>query len=698
MKTLIITEKPSVAMNICAALDITSNRDHRGYIENENMIISWCVGHLIELAEPSAYGDRYRKWTYDSLPILPDDWKYEIKEDTADQFDILKELMDRDDVTEIIEATDAGREGELIFRLVYDMAGCKKPFKRLWISSMEAAAIREGFDNLKSGSDYDNLYDSARCRQEADWLVGINGTRLFTTLYGKTLKVGRVQTPTLAMLVKRDSEIKDFKKEPYYIVHIASDSLDAVSRSFKDKAEADTLADRCSNKDATVVSVVKEEKTVAAPALYDLTTLQRDANKLFGYTAKQTLDYTQSLYEKKLVTYPRTDSRFLSDDMENTARSVLALARQEFSISGKNSSADDYSKILNSKKVSDHHAIIPTVEIAGLKEKSLPATEMNILSLIAVRLASAVSEKHSYTTTKAVLSCEGEDFTLTGKTVTNMGWKEIDDTFRKSFETGEKKKESILPELSEGQVIKDASSKVVENFTKPPKFYTEDSLLSAMEKAGAKETSDDAERKGLGTPATRAEIIEKLVSDGFVKREKKNLIPTEDGIKLITVLPDKLKSASLTAEWENELAKIAKGEADAASFMTGIRKSVADMVSENHEVSEEQRDIFGSVDGYYLGKCPRCGCDVIKGKYGAYCTKKCGMKLGKAMGKELTEEQIRKLLNGEKILVKGIQSKKGKTFDAYLTPKGINDFSYTDKDGQEISGFQFDYHMEFPKK
>ena len=696
MKKLIITEKPSVAANICEALGIKDSGYNRGYIEDDNYVVSWCFGHLIELAEPSAYGEQYRKWNYETLPIMPNVWKYEVKEKTKDQFMVLKSLLNRGDI-EPVEATDCGREGEAIFRLVYEMAGCTKPFERLWISSMESEAIREGFKNLKPGSDYDSLYSSAKCRQEADWLVGINGTRLFSTLYGKTLKVGRVQTPTLATLVKRASEIKDFKKEPYYTVHIIKDGLDAVSKSISDRTEAGNMALKCNGNAATVDSVTEEEKTAAAPLLYDLTSLQRDANRLFGYTAKQTLEYTQSLYEKKLLTYPRTDSRFLSDDMEDTARKVLSMVRRSFDFI-KEEGFDNYGKILNSRKVTDHHAIIPTVEIENADLASIPDTEKNILSLVSVRLACAVGEPHKYTSIKAVLTCAGEEFTLKGRTVIKKGWKETEDSFKKAFGLNKKDKESDLPALVEGQVFLDVESKAVEGFTKPPKAYTEDTLLSSMERAGSDEMTADVERKGLGTPATRADIIEKLVTDGFVKREKKQLIPTEDGIKLIYVLPDNLKSARLTSEWENELARIAKGEADPDAFLNGIKDMVKKLIAENHEVSDEQKAVFGIGDREILGKCPRCGSNVVKGKYGPYCTNKiCNMKLGKAMGKELSDDQVKKLLEGKRILVKGIKSKKGKTYDAYLTPKGISGFKYKDKDGQEKTGFQFDYHMEFPE-
>ncbi len=697
---LIITEKPSVAQAICTALGIKGKGKHTGHIEGEDRIISWCYGHLVELAEPVKYGEQYKKWSYDSLPIIPEKWKYEVKTGTKEQFDILKDLMERDDVTEIVEATDAGREGELIFRLVYESAECRKPVKRLWISSMEESAIKEGFENLKPGSDYDNLYRAAKCRQEADWLVGINATRLFSMLYGKTLKVGRVQTPTLAMLVDREAEIESFKKEPYYTVHIGNGSLDAASGKLKDKAEAERISEKCNGHQATVIAVAEEAKSVAAPKLYDLTSLQRDANRTFGFTAKQTLEYTQSLYEKKLVTYPRTDSQYLSNDMADTARDVLTVIMSVFDYISADMSEVDICRIMNSKKVTDHHAIIPTVEVGNVQLDTLTDGERKILSLTAMRLACAVSEKFSYTAVTAIISCNGEQFETSGKTVREKGWKGIEDTFKARFKTArEEKEETELPELSEGQTIERVEAKLVEGFTQPPKHYTEDSLLSSMERAGNSEMMDDVEREGLGTPATRADIIEKLVNDGFVTRNKKNLIPTEDGMKLITVLPDMVKSARLTAEWENALSKVAKGEMASKDFMDGIKKMVSDLVATYHAVSSEQRAVFCSETKGLLGKCPKCGGDVISGKYGPFCkTKECKMKFGWAMGTKLTEAQVKDLLEGKKILMKGLTNKNGKNYDAYLIPRGIREFSFKDKNGKEVSGFQYDYEMEFPRK
>ena len=698
---LVIAEKPSVAQSIAAVLGATQRKD--GYLEGNEYLVSWCVGHLVELAQPESYEEAWKKWSYESLPIIPQEWQHEVKSDTKAQYQILKKLMHDDRVDAVVCATDAGREGELIFRLTYNMAGCRKPMKRLWISSMEESAIRDGFHNLRPGSDYDNLYHSALCRQEADWLVGINGTRLFTVLYGgKALKVDRVQTPTLAMLVDRESKIMNFKKEAYYMAHIMGNGLDAVSEHISDKTEAGRIAGACENGQALVTSVVKEEKWVAPPKLYDLTTLQRDANRLFGFTAKQTLEYTQSLYEKKLVTYPRTDSQYLSDDMEGTAKNVIEAIFNSLLFEQNIMFNPDIKRILNSKKVTDHHAIIPTMEIIKQDLKAIPESEMKILSLCANRLLCATGEKHIYNSTKAEITCNNTVFKVSGKEVWKNGWKEFEDFFKNSYKTAEDKsdaeEEKKLPELREGMMIAVEQTKVSEHFTQPPKHYTEDSLLSAMERAGVEDMGDEVERKGLGTPATRADIIEKLVKDGFVKREKKQMIPTEDGMKLITILPDVVKSPKLTADWENELTLVSKGEVAAEQFMSGIEAMVTDLVKTYHSVSDEHKAMFGTGKGgqEVLGKCPKCGADVVKGKFGAYCTGKCGMNVGKALGVTLSDSQVKSLLQRKKILVKGLKGKKG-SYDAYLIPESIEKFSYT-KDGKEIKGFQYKFKMEFPQK
>lgn len=697
---LVIAEKPSVAQSIAAVLGATQRKD--GYLEGNEYLVSWCVGHLVELAQPESYEEAWKKWSYESLPIIPQEWQHEVKSDTKAQYQILKKLMHDDRVDAVVCATDAGREGELIFRLTYNMAGCRKPMKRLWISSMEESAIRDGFHNLRPGSDYDNLYHSALCRQEADWLVGINGTRLFTVLYGgKALKVGRVQTPTLAMLVDRESKIMNFKKEAYYMAHIMENGLDAVSEHISDKTEAERIAGACENGQALVTSVVKEEKWVASPKLYDLTTLQRDANRLFGFTAKQTLEYTQSLYEKKLVTYPRTDSQYLSDDMEGTARNVIEAIFNSLLFEQNIMFNPDVKKVLNSKKVTDHHAIIPTMEIVKQDLKAIPESEMKILSLCANRLLCATAEKHIYNSTKAELTCNGMVFKVSGKAIWKNGWKDFEDFFKNSYKTMEDKKDSDdtkkLLELTEGMTVMIEDTRVSEHFTQPPKHFTEDSLLSAMERAGSEDMDDDVERKGLGTPATRADIIEKLVKDGFVKREKKQMIPTEDGMKLITVLPDVVKSPKLTADWENELTQVSKGEVSAGQFLSGIKAMVSDLVKTYHSVSDEQKNMFGAGNTQEVfGVCPKCGGDVVKGKFGAYCKNKCGMNVSRALGVQLSDAQVKNLLAGKKILVKGLKGKKG-NYDAYLIPESIEDFSYT-KDGKEIKGSQYKFKMEFPHR
>ncbi|MEY8393086.1 DNA topoisomerase 3 [Lachnospiraceae bacterium 45-W7] len=692
---LVVTEKPSVAGAIARMLGADGRKD--GYFEGTGYIVSWCVGHLVEPTPPGAYSDAWKKWSMESLPMIPGEWQTEVKESVAKQFAILKGLMHDSRVSEIVNACDAGREGELIFRLVYEKAGCKKPIKRLWISSMEESAIRAGFAELKQGSDYERLYEAALCRQRADWLVGLNGTRLFTMRYGgKVLKVGRVQTPTLAMLVEREEKIKEFEKERYYTAHIFMDGMEAATERIDGRVQADMIAAACESGYAAVVSVTKEEKAVQPPKLYDLTMLQRDANRLFGFTAKQTLEYTQSLYEQKLVTYPRTDSQYLSDDMEDTVKGVIGAVYEAILFEKQSGARLDIKRVTDSKKVTDHHAIIPTMEIAKADLAAVPEGEMKILSLAANRLLCATGEKHEYETVRAELKCGGASFTVSGKSVTRNGWKDFEAALRRSYKTEEdkEKEERKLPELSEGMEFAVERAGVTEHFTSPPKHFTEDSLLLAMERAGAADTGADAERKGLGTPATRADIIEKLVHDGFVERKKKQLVPTEEGIKLIGVLPDAVKSPQLTADWENALALVAKGELPMQEFMGDIEKMVKGFVREFGGVSEE-KGLFG--DGVYevLGKCPKCGGDVVKGKYGAYCRNKCGMNVGRVMGAALTDSQVKSLLDGKKTLVKGLNGKKG-SYDAYLIPEGVKEYSYT-KDGKEIQGFQYRLKLEFPQ-
>lgn len=557
---LVIAEKPSVGMALAKALGVSDKKD--GYAEGENVIVSWCVGHLVGLANADMYDEKYKKWNIADLPIIPENWQFIVAEDKNKQFGVLRQLMEDSRVTEVVNACDAGREGELIFRLVYNKIGCNKPIKRLWISSMEETAIREGFANLRDGKEYENLYQSALCRAKADWIVGINATRLFSKLYNRTLNVGRVQTPTLAMLYERENSISNFQKEKYFNVHLKSVGLDAVHEKVKEQETAENIRKECDGQQAIVKSVKTERKTVNSPHLYDLTTLQREANRLYGFTAQQTLDYTQSLYEMKLVTYPRTDSQYITDDMDGTARSIAESVGKKFAHFEGLVLSPDTKRVINNKKVSDHHGIIPTVELANTDISSVPDGEKKILYLIANRLLCATSEPYIYETVTAEISCGGYSFVARGRNVISEGWKAIEKAFRNyqkcKDDTEEVEEESVA--LSEGQVIERAVTEVTEHFTQPPKHFTEDTLLSAMERAGTDELTEEVECSGLGTPATRASIIEKLTKSGFIKREKKNLVVTENGTDLISVMPDIIKSASMTADWENSLSLMAQGK------------------------------------------------------------------------------------------------------------------------------------------
>ena len=592
---LVIAEKPSVAQTIAAALGVKEKKD--GYIEGVGYLISWCVGHLVQLAEAAAYGEQYKKWSFDSLPILPEEWQYAVDPDKGKQFKTIKELMHRADVSEVVNACDAGREGELIFRFVYEVAGCKKPMRRLWISSMEDGAIKAGFASLKDGRDYGALFASALCRAKADWLIGINATRLFSCLYGKTLNVGRVQTPTLKMLTDRDAAISHFQKEKYYHVRLDLSGAEAASERISDKAEADALKGACETETAVCVSLTREKKTAAPPKLFDLTSLQREANRIFGYTAKQTLDLAQALYEKKLLTYPRTDSNYLTDDMEETAAKVIALLCGTLPFMAGMGFSPEIARVLNSKKVSDHHAIIPTMELAKTDLAALPESERNILTLAGARLLFTTAAPHSFEMVTAVFSCAGADFTARGKTVLAGGWKDLERRYRATLKDkpeadDEDNADGTLPELAEGQSFSNPAAKVTEHDTTPPKPHNEASLLSAMERAGNEDTDPDAERKGLGTPATRAAVIEKLVSSGFVERKGKQLIPTKDGNNLVCILPDNLTSPKLTAEWENNLTQIAKGAADPDEFLSGIEAMARELVKSYPFLSDNDKERF----------------------------------------------------------------------------------------------------------
>ena len=550
---LVLAEKPSVAQSIAKVLGANKRED--GYLEGSGYVVSWCVGHLVELAKPESYDEKYGKWSYNDLPIFPTDWKYNVSSGTKKQFGVLKKLMTRDDVDSLVCATDAGREGELIFRLVYHKAGCRKPFERLWISSMEDVAIKEGFENLRSGTEYDALYEAALCRERADWIVGINATRLFSTLYGQTLNVGRVMTPTLAMAVMREATISAFKTEPFYTVQIGLDGFTASSERYKKKSEAETVSSNCTV--ATVTKAECKEKSEKPPALYDLTSLQRDANRILGYTAQQTLDYTQNLYEKKLVTYPRTDSRFLTDDMEHSIPDLVHMIFNTFPVEGVDHVPIHGEQVVNNKKVTDHHAIIPTRELQKCNLEEFPKGELAILQLIANRLCVAVGDPYRYAESVMELDCGGTMFSAKGKTVLQEGWKTL---VRKSSSTKSDEKEQVLPSVSIGDELNVIGTEIKEGKTSPPKHFTEDTLLSALETAGADEMPEDVERKGLGTPATRAGIIEKLVRIGFLERKgdkkTKHLIPTHKGTALVTVMPEQIQSPSMTADWEEKLLLI----------------------------------------------------------------------------------------------------------------------------------------------
>ena len=668
---LVIAEKPSVARSIAAVIGATEKQT--GYWQGGGYLVSWCIGHLVSFAEAGQYDEKYCKWKYEDLPILPQPWQFIVPDEKKPQFETVRALLNRPDVDSVTAATDAGREGELIFRFVYQMAGCTKPVKRLWISSMEDAAIREGFANLRPDSDYDALYQSALCRAKADWLVGINATRLFSVLYHKTLTVGRVQTPTLKMLVDRDAKILRFQKERYYTVGIQSGNMKADSGRIASMDEANNLKAACAGNDAICASIQREKKTEPPPKLYDLTTLQREANRLFGFTAKQTLDYAQQLYEKKLLTYPRTDSQYLTEDMGQTTQYLVSDLLGLLSFAQGLALTADVSRVLNSKKVSDHHAIIPTTEFAKQGFTGLAESECKLMNLVCSKLLCAVAAPHEYETVTAVFSCAENEFTAKGKTVLVPGWKEIDQRFRSTMKAdGEEEVESLhtLPELAEGQSFR-VTSTVSEHFTSPPKAYTEDTLLSAMERAGAEDMPEDAERKGLGTPATRAAILEKLVQVGFVQRKGKQLVPTKEGSNLAVVLPESLTSPTLTAEWENRLTEIAKGSADPDEFMAEIEAQVRQLVKTYSCISADKQNLFQS-ERLIIGKCPRCGENVYEGKKNFYCGNRgCQFVMWKndrffeQRKKAFTPKIAAALLKNGKAKVKGLYSEKtGKTYDA----------------------------------
>ena len=635
MSILIVGEKPSVSRAISAVVGASSA--HKGYTEGNGYIVSWCVGHLVGLKFPNDYGNGWeQKWSFSPLPMIPDSWLFHVTDSTKAQYDLLKNLMNKDEVTEIICATDADREGECIFRYVYNMARCRKPVKRLWVSSLEESAIRKALSIMKPMSAYDNLFNAGYARARADWLVGMNGSRLFSVRYGDKLNIGRVQTPTLAMIVQRDAEVNGFIKQKYYTSDLNCGGFILSSARIDDENAADTLVSACDGCTVTISSVKREVKTDKAPKLYDLTTLQREANKGFGYTAQQTLYYTQSLYEGKLVTYPRTDSQYLSDDMAQTAFDVAKLCDTYFGFGIFHT--PDIAKVINNSKVSGHHAIIPTSGISTADLSSLPTGEKNILTLIATKLICATAPAHKYEAVKLTGICNGTEFTATGRTVLDMGWKAY------AKQTDKKNEEKSLPAVSEGQTFTVQASKG-EHFTSPPKPYTEDTLLSAMERAGNEDYDEETEKKGLGTPATRAATIESLVKNGYVERVGKQLRATDRGKELVKVVPDEVKSAKLTAEWESKLQQIEHGSLSETVFMSGIQQFIADMCRKYGSVDKSVSLSNGGHEP--IGKCPKCGADVVKGKFGWYCKGKCGMNIAKVYGVELSDTQVKGLLDGK---------------------------------------------------
>ena len=695
---LVIAEKPSVAMSLAAVLGATERKD--GYLEGSGYLVSWCVGHLLELAQPEAYKEQYAKWRYEDLPILPENWKYEVPKDKKTQLALLCRLMKDKRVDSVVCATDAGREGELIFRLVYEYAGCNKPMERLWISSMEDAAIREGFDRLRPGSDYDKLYDAAVCRAGADWMIGINATRLFSVLYGVTLNVGRVMSPTLALLVQRESDIESFISKPFYVPEITCGGFTASGEKMTERSEAEKIRMDCDHNSAFVRSVEKQVKTIQPPRLYDLTTLQRECNRIYGYTAQQTLDYVQSLYEKKLATYPRTDSQYLTKDMQATAASLILWLRNNMPFGKGCAGEPDIDRVTDDSKVTDHHAIIPTVEIARTDLSELPSGERDVLTLLAVRLLCATTQANRFEAVTAILDCQGYTFTAKGKTILQSGWKEVERIHRMSIRQSETERreneDAALPVLKEGQTFETVSASLREGKTSPPKHYTEDTLLSAMENAGAEDMPDDAERKGLGTPATRAATLEKLVSAGFVQRKKKQLIPTKKGRNLIAVLPDNIKSPILTAEWESMLKQVEHGELSATSFMDQIADMSRTLVKEHTAPEERFADLFPSSKGTVheaVGVCPRCGAPVYEGKKGFFCdNRECSFALWKdnrffsSKKKSITKSVAAALLKEGRISMSGLYSEKtGKTYDAEV----ILD---------DTGGKYVNFKLEFPVK
>ena len=684
---MIVTEKPSVAMSYAKVLGVQGRQD--GYLEGSGYIVSWCIGHLVELAPPSTYDEKYVKWNVADLPILPQRWQYLVSASTKKQFGILKKLMHRADVESIICATDAGREGELIFRLVYEQAGCKKPVSRLWLSSMEDNAIREGFANLKPSTEYDALYQAALCRERADWMVGINCSRLFSCLYGRSLAVGRVMTPTLAMAVQREAAIAAFTPEKFYTVSLAFEGDGtASSKRFSQKEDAETLLANCRKEVSTVVQKVeRKEKNEKPPQLYDLTTLQRDANRLLGFTAQQTLNYAQSLYEKKLITYPRTDSRFLTEDMAASLPGLVSAVAGAFSVG--EAVPVHAEQVINNSKVSDHHALLPTASMVQADFSALPAGELSVLRLIATRLLCAMGEPHRCAETVLTTICAGEEFTAKGKVVLDEGWKGIE---RKMLDDllDKKKEPAALPDVQEQSECGISGAELKEGQTSPPKHFTEDTLLHSMETASADSMPEDAERQGIGTPATRAAIIEKLVAKGFLERKgdkkTKVLLPTDKGKALITVMPEEIQSADMTADWETKLLRVERGEMEPETFMTEIN----DMISSLVNTTEAVKGASALMKNKVIGVCPNCGNSVVEREKGYFCeNRECRFVLWKdnaffkRLGKRMDAHVADRLLRDGRVRLKDCKSAKGKVYNATV-------LLFTEADGRSKFSLEFE--------
>ena len=690
---LVIAEKPSVAQSYAKNLSAYKKQD--GYMEGENCLVSWCLGHLAEYARPEEYDERYAKWQFDDLPIIPEKWKLQVSADKKKQFSVLKDLMNREDIEYLVNGCDAGREGELIFQRVYDLSGCRKPVRRLWISSMEDEAIRNGFHEMKDAGFYSNLCMAAVCRAQADWLIGMNATRAYTTKYYKKLVVGRVQTPTLAMLTERQDRIEHFQKETFYRVELTDGKLVAVSENITNKADAELLAALCDGSEAIITELKRERKKVSPPKLYDLTSLQREANRYFGFTAKKTLDLLQELYEEKLVTYPRTDSRFVTEDMIGTVEELagkmpLMLPFVEYGQLGHN-----IKRVVNNAKVSDHHAILPTKEAVEKGIVDLPVDKKNLMILIGQQVIQAVGEDYLYEQTDVTVNCQKNEFTARGKTAVQMGFKDVEKAFRSHCVKTEKEDSDRQLEIpygyQKGMQIFNVKAETSIHYTSPPKSFNEDTLLAAMETAGNKEFDEKTEKKGLGTPATRASTIEKLVASGYAQRKGKQIIPTAEGRELIRVMPENLKSAGLTAEWENRLLLMERGELNGEQFMDDIVAMLEEILNGCRKIPEEERNRFQTAKEL-IGKCLVCGSDIFEGKRNFYCSnRQCDFALWKdnrfleGMEKKLDKKMAKELLDKACTHVKGLYSKKKDArFDA--------DLLMTLENGKPK------FHLEFPKR